>query len=63
MELYKQNEMWREELEEVLEQDHGIPRVEPPRLVSPAHSHGPNQGTAAVSIGISRVVVGGTRFS
>lgn len=40
MGMYKQNEMWREELEEVLEQEHGLRRVEPPPLLSPANSHG-----------------------
>lgn len=39
MGMYKQNEMWREELEEVLEQEHGLRRVEPPPLLSPANSH------------------------
>jgi hypothetical protein len=40
MELYKQNELWREELEEVLEEEHGVRRQEPPPLFSPANSHG-----------------------
>jgi hypothetical protein len=39
--------VWREELEEVLEQEHGVRRVEPPPLLSPAHSRGTPRGSTS----------------